>query len=254
MPILITGESVTAAWLGALEHLNANGRRQLNVITSVADPDPARADPRVVTELDGLLDRRGWQRVSTVANTIFPSALVGTTGDREQLYSRYRSRLPRLRQLSGNGSGTYFERLIAYPTRATEAAPTVNQIEAIVTALRSQRRRRGPLRSAYQAQVFVPGRDRSPRGFPCMSFLSFQLDGDHLCLTAAYRSQYYIRRALGNFLGLARLHRFVADEAELRQGPLTVHAFYAQIEIGQREAAALVRACRQHEAVVGSSA
>ena len=243
MTSLITGETITTAWLGALDHLNANGRRQLNLVTTIADPDPERVDPGVVALLDDLLDRRGWQRVATVANTIFPVALVGTNGDRQQLYARYWALLPRLRRYPGNGSGTYFGRLIEYPLSPSRNGATVNQIEEIIAALQRQRRRRGPIQSAYQAQVFVPGRDRSPRGFPCMSFLSFQLDGDDLCLTATYRSQYYIQKALGNLTGLAHLHHFVAKETGLRQGSLTVHAFYAQIEIGKKATTALIRSC-----------
>lgn len=243
---LIIGASITEAWLMALEHLYLNGRRQLNLITTIMDPDPDRCDPCVVKELDSVLDSRGWQCVDTVANTIFPVFLTGASDDREQLYSRYGTLLPRLHRYPSNRRGTYFERLLAYPLPTCSGAEIrVNQIEDIISALQSQRRRKGPLRSAYQAQIFVPGRDRSPMGFPCMSFLSFQLDGEHLYLTATYRSQYYIQRALGNFLGLARLHRFVAHHAELCQGSLTVHAFYAQVEVGRRETATLIRSCSQ---------
>ena len=48
MASLIAEETVTTAWLAALEHLNANGRRQFNLVTTVADPDPERADLRAV--------------------------------------------------------------------------------------------------------------------------------------------------------------------------------------------------------------
>lgn len=114
LPSLITGETVTTAWLAALEHLNTDGRRQLNLITTVTDPDPGRVNTWTIAQLDGLLERRGWHRTTTVANTIFPIALLGPTGDREQLYASYRKLLPRIRHLPGNRSGTYFERLIAY--------------------------------------------------------------------------------------------------------------------------------------------
>lgn len=58
-----------------------------------------------------------------------------------------------------------------------------------------------------------------------------------------YRNQYFIQRALGNYLGLARLQRFVATAVGLEQGPLTVHAFHAQLDLGKQETDALLRAC-----------
>jgi thymidylate synthase len=243
MAHLITDETITAAWLAALEHLNANGRDQLNLVTTIIAPDPETADAYVIRELDRLLDDHGCQRVETVANTIFPAALVRAGGDREQLYGRYKAMLPRLRKLPKNHRGLYFERLIAFP--GPRNGEPVNQLEAIIGDLKRELARSTPLRFIYEAQISAPGKDRRPVGFPCLSYLSFQLEGDRLHLTATYRNQYYFQKALGNFLGLARLHRFVADEVGLRQGSLTIHAFHAQIEIGQRESAALIQACRR---------
>jgi hypothetical protein len=238
MAHLISGETITAAWLAALDHLNANGLEQFNLVTTIIDPNPELSDPCVVAELNHLLDRHGYQRVETVGNTIFPSAFAYTGNNRERLYARYRALLPRLRKLPKNHRGLYFERLIAFPM--PNAAP-VNQIESIIADLRNELTRPNPLRFIYEANISSPGKDRRPMGFPCLSSLSFQLDGDRLRLTATYRNQYYIQKALGNFLGLARLHQFIADEAELRQGSLTVHAFHAKIEIGQRETTKLIK-------------
>ncbi len=63
-----------------------------------------------------------------------------------------------------------------------------------------------------------------------MSSLSFHIDRDRLRLTATYRNQYYIERALGNFLGLAELQHFVSSQVGLQEGLLTIHAFHAEIE------------------------
>jgi hypothetical protein len=73
---LIAGETVTAAWLAATRYLSTRDREQFNLVTTVVDPDPDLADRHVVTELNRLLERRGWQPVETVANTIFPAALA----------------------------------------------------------------------------------------------------------------------------------------------------------------------------------
>lgn len=248
MAALIFGNTLTDSWLADLEHLHNHDEEELNLITTIINPDPERVDARVVMELDDLLLRKRKQRVGTVANTIFPAAYLRGCRNRQQFYNRYLSLLPRLRKLKGNSNGTYFGRLIEYPASAdVRRGETMNQIEGIIQKLRTQLRGPGPKRFAYQAQVFVPGRDdTSLMGFPCLSFVSFQLDRGRLCLTAVYRNQYYFERALGNFVGLARLQRFVADAVELELGSLTVHACHAEIDgLGKREAEQLIRSCRE---------
>jgi thymidylate synthase len=73
----------------------------------------------------------------------------------------------------------------------------VNQLEIIIHDLEGElarkRRGQGPMRHMYEAQIFAPGKDRRPWGFPCMSSLSFHLDGDQLRLSATYRNQYYMQ-------------------------------------------------------------
>lgn len=250
MAFSLCGETLTDAWLAALEHLHDHDGEQLNLVTEIADPEPELANSQVIAELDGWLLRKQKQRVDTVANTIFPAAFVRGGASRQQLYNRYLALLPRLRRQKGSGPGTYFGRLIEYPASAdVRAGTTFNQIEAIIQKIEIQLRSNGPeKRFTYQAQIFVPSRDTmSIMSFPCMSFVSFQLYEKRLCLTAFYRNQYYFERALGNFVGLAQLQRFVADEIGLDQGSLTVHACHAQIDVlGKRDREQLIRACRAH--------
>ena len=62
-------------------------------------------------------------------------------------------------------------------------------------------------------------------------------------LNVLYRNQYFVARALGNLLGLARLHRFVADAAELVKGPFTTIASHAQLDYSSGEASDLLAPC-----------
>lgn len=239
--------TLTDAWKDDLEYLSGQGGEQLNLITTIVEPDPDQIEEGIVEELDALLLRKKKHRVGTVANTIFPSAYLRGTDTRQEFYERYLARLPRLRKQKGNRQGTYFGRLIEYPASFdVRHGETMNQLERIIQKLQSQLGGRGPKRFAYQAQIFVPGRDdASLMGFPCLSFVSFQLDRGRLCLTATYRNQYYFERALGNFIGLARLQRFVAQEVGLALGSLTVHACHAEIDqLNQQETKNLIRMCR----------
>lgn len=245
MAYIATGETITEAWVAALDQLYTHGGGEFDLVVAMVDPTPSGASPEIVRLVDGVLAAQGYDPVATVTNTIFPVGLAASSPDRATLYRRYRALLPRLHRLPGNRKGIYFERLIAYPLQSDPAR--ANQIETIIGDLSAQLARRalrqGPLGSVYEGQVFAPGKDRVPQGFPCMSSLSFQLDGTRLRLTATYRNQYYVRRALGNFLGLAHLQRFVCAAVGLDQGPLTVHAFHAQVDLGKRATAALLESC-----------
>ena len=69
-------------------------------------------------------------------------------------------------------------------------------------------------------------------GGPCLSHVSFKIDrNDVLRLTAFYRSHWYIERALGNLIGLARLQCFVAGAAGAKVGPLTIIAAEAVLDL-----------------------
>lgn len=45
MAITILGDTLTDAWLADLEYLRDHGSEQLNLITTISDPDPDRLDP-----------------------------------------------------------------------------------------------------------------------------------------------------------------------------------------------------------------
>jgi thymidylate synthase len=243
MAHLVTGPTITDAWLSALRLLVQEGPQVFDLMVTVEDPSPGNIDTNVVSALNDILVERSCRKVETVINTIFPVAIAATSHDRDELYRRYTDLLPRIKREVANRRGTYFARLINYPLQTDPQR--ANQLECIITDLQAQLKRRGPLGSVYEAQIFAPGKDRLPQGFPCMSSLSFQLDGSRLRLSATYRNQYFVQRALGNYLGLAHLQHFIASAAGLSEGSLSIHAFRGQIDPSFRGRAAsqLLEAC-----------
>ena len=71
-------------------------------------------------------------------------------------------------------------------------------------------------------------------GFPCLSFCSFQLDGDMLHMVAQYRYQYLIERGYGNYLGLGQLLGYVCATVGLRPGQLTIITGVAAVDSAAR--------------------
>lgn len=233
-----------SAWRKAVGVVEAeHGHEAHNVIIDVADP-LARAgmDDPVVREVDAYLVSKDKKAVETVANTIFPAALYRRYGA-PAFYQRFSDNvLPRVRR-SGRWSGYYFERMIALPV---EGKAPVNQLEDIISRLKNPS---VAARNKFELSVFDPARDvdKSVYGGQCLSFGSFKLRNDegveHLDLTVLYRNHYYIEKLLGNLIGLGRLMGFVAKEADVQVGALTVVSTHAEVDGPRRAIKALLARC-----------
>ncbi|MFI7126845.1 hypothetical protein ACIBQ1_14210 [Nonomuraea sp. NPDC050153] len=241
----IAEKNTSLAWTAACRALDvaANPRRD-GFHTVVRIADATAEDPQVRAHFDRVRDEYGYEPIETVANTIFPSMLAATCSSPEELVRRYREIYERLKRMDrGNRGGTYFGRIVAYPG---EGGP-VNQLTALIARIRLQASSSGPMSAAYEMDVAHPddvvpeetwstpvhvaGKDNRYRGFPCLSHCSFQLDRDRtLHAVALYRSHYMVARAYGNYLGLGRLLAYLAQQANLHPGSLTVVAGHAQIE------------------------
>ena len=232
---IVAADSISRAWLQTTLLVNeACEQKAFHTVSAVADAEVEDAEIRQAC--DELLVSRGLPSVETVANTIFPAAIAGAAGEVEELTQRYRELYPRLRQFPGNNKGTYFGRLVAYPGPQGE----VDQLVRLVHRLRQELSTRGPMGARYEVAVVEPAdqggadesgtslgvyaahRDNGRRAFPCLSMCSFNLDHNQLHLLAHYRYEYLITKGYGNYLGLARLLRFVAGQAGLRAGQMTI--------------------------------
>lgn len=238
----ITDNNLSHAWRDALRALIAEGGKTVHLAVAIARPLDAE-DEHIRAMLDAFLDERRragtklWP-VSTVANTIFPAAFYRRDREnaRARLYELHEKAQRLQRRLD---SDSYFNRLVAYP--GPDGKP-FNQLEYIVDRLIKQRKPRergGAMSSAYEVglttpggdlRVQAPGRDRNIMSFPCLSQISFTLDGDVVNLAALYRNQYFVTRAYGNYLGLARIGDFIAHEVGARLGEVLCLATHADAQ------------------------
>lgn len=218
-----------SAWREAVRHVDcAPGHEAYNVVIDIADPvaNTTAAHPGVAA-IDAFLTARA-KPVDTVANTIFPAALYLRHGA-PAFFDVFNERvLPKVRR-GERWSGYYFERMMAFP--AADGHPP-NQIWNIVERMKNEEVR---ALNKFELSLFDPVRDvdNSPYGGQCLSFLSFKIipgAARTLTLTAQYRNHFYMEKLLGNLIGLGRLMSFVAREAELSVGPLTVLSTHAKID------------------------
>lgn len=218
-----------SAWRAAVAAVDGQqGDSAYNVVIDIVDPISGAnlADPRVAV-VDAFL-RRYEKSVEAVANTIFPSALYYRHGA-PAFFDVFRDRvLPKVRK-NARWSGYYFERMMQVPA---VGGGTINQLWGIVERMRNANVRAN---NKFELSLFDAERDvnESPYGGQCLSFLSFKLlpgVPKTLTLTALYRNHFYIEKLLGNMVGLGRLMEFVAREANLKVGALTILSTHAEID------------------------
>ena len=246
------------AWLAAASAVQARGGEAHNVIIDIADPvAEAAVDAAIVREVDHFLRAHRANSLSGVANTIFPQAILDRHGP-EAFYDVYRDRiLPRMKKITRDW-GRYFDRLSHWKKVHGREISTINPLDDLVRFMRGQIASQRTYRNVYEMTVFDPTRDAGKvSNRQCLSFLSFKLDHDNrLMLTVMYRNHAYIARGLGNFIGLGRLQKFVADQSGARMGSLTCVSTHAEIDHGRAnrdgqwegwtgaEANTLLEACR----------
>ncbi len=223
----VEGADAVEAWQRGAELLiSTPGHILRNLITEISNPTFEdntwcdRFDPRSVGAVD---------RLSVVAKVLFPKAQKGANESRETYYRRWRDVLVRaraMRRLHSSWNGTYFERLLNLDN-------SDNQIERAIRILSEWNIRS---ETAFVAHLSSPTIDTPrPRGAPCLQFLEILWqDGGIIDLVALYRNHDFLNKALGNFIGLGRLLKFIAAESNKRPGRLICHSVRAYTEkVGQ---------------------
>ena len=232
-PAVIDDTNLSRAWSKLLlQVLDGAGTEIAPLVVSLSGFDQsgkATEDPAVRGALDGLLTRKGRVIVEDVAFTIFPQRIWEMSrGDRNRLFALYRATLPRWKAINrtANGRGLYFERMVMYGRGPCDG----NQLEWILSQFNS---RKGVRRSMLQAAIFDPGRDHvasAQLGFPCLDHVSFEPTPAGLVANASYVTQQIFDKAYGNYLGLARLGAFMAEEMGIPLARLNVMVGVAKLE------------------------
>lgn len=249
------------AWLSAAEAMRQAHARLYNVVVEVQRPDLATPASRAIErEVDAFLRKHEAQPIHTVAETIFP-AVEYRQGGMEAVHRYPEAVYPFIRHVPQNRWGTYALRLTE---RKCSDGTTMAPLELAINKLRKQLSTASPKRAAYELDLGLEPLElklysaeddhNNNRGGQCLSHVSLKLGPNReLYMTALYRYQFYVQKALGNLLGLARLQAAIAREVGISVGPLVCHATMAILEDRQldssapwhrREVVALLKKCK----------
>lgn len=214
----ITESNVSLAWSKAFLAVMERGVQEIGPLViqvNNLDSDQPLESAEIRESLDQCTSslrkkHTKLQPVHTVANTIFPQSLWNPEKEAARLYIRFNQAWPRLKKCTQNRRGSYFFRMTNF--RGVENDKPINQLDHIVSTYNSGNHRR----SALIATIFDPALDHknSPQlGFPCLQQVSFvPVENNGLVVTGNYTTQYLFDRAYGNYLGLCRLGKFMAQQ------------------------------------------
>ena len=225
-------------WLRAAEALCTAKERIYNLVLEIQQPGLATpTSKQIEARVNRFLLDQKCQPIHTVAETIFP-ATEYRMGGIAAVYRYPEAVYPFIRGIQANSKGTYALRMLE---RKCSDGTTFRPLEYAIGKLKKQLKKAGPLRAVYEfdlntealeLKTYDPEIDHTNvRGGQCLSHISLKLGVEReLYLTALFRYQYFIQKALGNFLGLARLQACIARELEIPVGPLVSHATLAVLE------------------------
>jgi hypothetical protein len=195
-------------------------RHELNNLVTTIE-DPCNMSAIWLRQFSPRRIRPQYDNIRDVVNTIFPIAIARRWPTRPEIYDRYLARHDRAARWQRNRSawGSYFERLIRFP-------PSVNQLDRAIEKLRQWQTRST---TGLVFHLASPAIDTPrTRGGPCWHFgeILWKHD-DVLDLVVVYRNHDFFNKALGNFIGLGQLLKFICAEAGKQPGKLICHSVHA---------------------------
>ncbi|MBS0249144.1 MAG: hypothetical protein JSR61_21225 [Proteobacteria bacterium] len=219
MSEVVKGTDVVDAWKKASKSLlKAKEHRVRNLIVEIDNPTTfSRAwlkkfDPKSVGSTD---------RLSVVVKVLFPYTGKKENETREHFYARWNGSLETNKKMKKLNApwGTYFGRL-------TRFGNDKNQLESIIRALSDWRMKP---EAALVAHTSSPALDTiKPIGSPCLQYIEILWSRDDVIdLTAVYRNHDFLKKALGNYIGLGQLLGFIANESGKTPGRVVCHSVRA---------------------------
>jgi thymidylate synthase len=243
-PIVINADTIEDAWSQAICCLNDNNWELWDLVVRIATPTVYSKN--LHTRLTEYARKHNLIEPNQVSYTIFPHKLVRNGRPFDEICRGYLEKYyPMTRKAAHAGWGTYFHRMISYPTARNGQVRRINQLGHIIAEIRKSKR---VLRTAYTLVIPVPGGENTkPLGTPCLNSIAIRqepIGGNRVVsLLAIYRNHDFSQRAYGNYYGLSKLLEYIANETGSRCGSLTCvssHAFTDKANATMRRELSLI--------------
>lgn len=221
MATLINGTTCYDAWHNASTHIiNHPNGEDTNIVVTISNPCDFTNLQTWITNHNPKNAHRHGDNIRQVINTIFPYHLKSYFTNRQDLYNKYGGVFSKSRNKKW---GTYFQRLISFGKGFNTTFP--NQLEKAITALGGN----SPQRFFITLHLTASNIESNvrPLGSPCWQFGELIKNSQgHIDFVVVYRNHDYFNKALGNFIGLAKLLEFVCNESHQTPGEIIVHSIH----------------------------
>jgi len=229
-PIVICEDSFQRAWAQAFLELSANQWDAWNIVVQINQPELFNNE--INTLFENFANNNNLISPKHVAHTIFPQTFFTNGISKEKLYYKYWKFFKRKRREPRSGWGTYFERMINYPTPKGD----IDQLGGIINNINNRPKNYG---ASYTIVIPCPHKDLNKiMGAPCLNYITIQTENvpnqenmKIINMLAVYRNHDFTKRAYGNYLGLCNLLKYIAHETNSLIGTFTCvssHAFVAE--------------------------
>lgn len=224
MAYLIQSNNCLTAWRDVCQHILQNGDG-FNLLVEIQNPlDFTNVQLNEITYL-GVITT---SQINDVINTIFPYKLhlrsshlsnIQFYDKHEQIYLRGKS----LHRKNRSRWGNYFLRFTVFGLNR------LNQLQPIIDGIN---KRTNDQKACYIMHVSSIDEDNNTRviGNPCLQYVQFGFYNNALHLSAVYRNHDFLTKALGNYIGLARLLEFVCNKTNKAVGSITVQSLHYELK------------------------
>lgn len=224
MPHIIQSANCITAWRDACWYILQSGDG-FNMMVHIHTPlNYTSAQIAEITN-SGLISK---QAIEDVVNTIFPFKLHSrnvalTNSGFYDLHERIYLRGKTMHSKNRGRWGNYFLRFTKF------GAQKKNQLQAIIDGINNRSNNQA---ACYMMHVSSIDYDNNTRviGNPCLQYVQFGVYNGSLNMTAVYRNHDFLTKALGNYIGLSNLLKFVCDQTGSNMGSLSCQSIHYYLD------------------------
>lgn len=224
MAHFIQSNNCLTAWRDVCQHILQNGDG-FNLLVEIQNPLAFTSVQLSEITNSGLITS---SQLNDVINTIFPYKLWlrSPTLSNNQFYDKHEQLYLRGKSLHKKNRsrwGNYFLRFTKFGINQS------NQLQPIIDGINT---RTNDQKACYIMHVSSIDTDNNTRviGNPCLQYVQFGFYNNALHLSAVYRNHDFLTKALGNYIGLARLLEFVCNNTNKPMGSITIQSLHYELK------------------------
>jgi thymidylate synthase len=224
MSEFIKSQNCLSAWKDACNYILNHGNGY-NLIVKIESPLEFNLDQKAEILNSKIISNLELQNV---INTIFPSRLYERnlhlfSEDFYNLHENLYEKGKTLHRKNKSRWGNYFLRFTRFGSQR------LNQLQEIIEKINIRPKQQAACYYMHVSSIEIDTNTRTI-GNPCLQYVQFAQQEGKIHLTAVYRNHDFLLKALGNYIGLAKLLEFVCKKTNSEIGSVTCHSIHFYLD------------------------